>query len=77
MRNLYEQFHQLIPGPPLQAGTVIDVGSGAVTVALPGGARIKARGSSAPGQKAFVRGDAVEGIALMPDAGDHRNLKQR
>ena len=47
MHNLYEQFRQLIPDPPLQAGTVIDVGSGVVTVALPGGGRIKARGFAA------------------------------
>jgi hypothetical protein len=63
MHNLYEQFRQLIPDPPLQAGTVIDVGSGVVTVALPGGGRIKARGSAALGQKVFVRDDAIEGIA--------------
>ena len=63
MHNLYEQFRQLIPEPPLQAGTVIDVGSGVVTVALPGGGRIKARGSAALGQKVFVRDDAIDGIA--------------
>lgn len=66
MHNLYEQFRQLIPDPPLQAGTVIDVGSGVVTVQLPGGGRIKARAnpsSAAIGQKVFVRDDAVEGIA--------------
>ena len=63
MHNLYEQFRQLIHDPPLQAGTVIDVGSGVVTVALPGGGRIKARGSAAIGQKVFVRDDAIEGIA--------------
>lgn len=63
MRNLYEQFRQLIPQPPLQAGTVIDVGSGVVTVALPGGGLIRARGNAAVGQKVFVRDDVVEGIA--------------
>lgn len=63
MHNLYEQFRQLIPEQPLQAGTVIDVGSGVVTVALPGGGRIKARGSAALGQKVFVRDDTIEGIA--------------
>ena len=63
MRNLYEQFRQLIPEPPLQAGTVIDVGSGVVTVALPGGGLIRARGNAAVGQKVFVRDDVVEGIA--------------
>lgn len=44
MHNLYEQFRQLIPDPPLQAGTVVGVGSGVVTVALPGGSLIRARG---------------------------------
>lgn len=63
MRNLYEQFRQLIPEPPLQAGTVIDVGSGVVTVALPGSGLIKARGNAAVGQKVFVRDDVIEGAA--------------
>jgi hypothetical protein len=63
MHNLYEQFRRLVPDPPLQAGTVVAVGSGMVTIALPGGGLIKARGSAAIGQKVFVRDDAVEGTA--------------
>lgn len=63
MHNLYEQFRQLIPDPPLQAGTVVNVGSGVITVALPGGGLIRARGNAAVGQKVFVRDDAIEGIA--------------
>ena len=63
LNNVYWQFRQLIPDPPLQAGTVIDVGAGVVTVVLPGGGQIKARGSAALGQKVFVRDDAVQGIA--------------
>jgi len=63
LNNVYWQFRQLIPDPPLQVGTVIDVGSGVVTVALPGGGQIKARGSAALGQTVFVRDDAVQGIA--------------
>lgn len=63
MHNLYEQFRQLIPDPPLQAGTVVEIGSGVVTVQLPGGGRIKARGTAAIGQNVFVRDDIVEGIA--------------
>ncbi len=63
MHNLYEQFLQLIPDPPLQAGTVIGVGSGVVTVALPGGGLIRARGNAAVGQKVFVRDDVIEGVA--------------
>lgn len=63
MHNLYQQFRQLIPDPPLQAGTVVGIGSGVVTVALPGGGLIKARGNATVGQKVFVRDDAIEGIA--------------
>ena len=63
MHNLYEQFRRLVPDSPLQAGTVVAVGSGMVTVALPGGGLIKARGSAAIGQKVLVRDDTVEGTA--------------
>ena len=63
MHNLYEQFRQLIPDPPLQVGTVVGVGSGVVTVALPGGGLIRARGNATIGQKVFVRDDVIEGSA--------------
>ena len=63
MRNLYEQFRQLIPDPPLLAGTVVGVGSGVVTVALPGGGLIRARGNATVGQTVFVRDEVIEGIA--------------
>jgi hypothetical protein len=63
LNNVYWQFRQLIPEPPLQAGTVVGVGAGRVTVALPGGGLIRARGSAAIGQKVFVRDDVIEGGA--------------
>ena len=63
MHNLYEQFRQLIPDPPLQAGTVVGVGSGVVTVALPGGGLIRARGEASVGQTVFVRDEVIEGVA--------------
>lgn len=63
MHNLYEQFRRLMPEPPLQAGVVVDMGSGVATVQLPGGGRIKARGQAAVGQTVFVRDDAIEGVA--------------
>ena len=63
MHNLYEQFRRLIPEPPLQVGTVVSVGAGVVTVELPGGGLIRARGSATVGQRVFVRDEAVEGIA--------------
>jgi hypothetical protein len=34
-----------------------------VTVALPGGGLIRARGSAAIGLKVFVRDDVIEGVA--------------
>jgi hypothetical protein len=34
-----------------------------VTVALPGGGLIRARGSAAIGLQVFVRGDVIEGVA--------------
>lgn len=63
MHNLYEQFRQLLPDPPLQAGTVIDIGTGVVTVELPGGGRVRARGHAAIGQPVFVRDGVVEAVA--------------
>lgn len=60
MHNLYEQFRQLLPDPPLQAGTVIDAGAGVVTVELPGGGRVRVRGHAAIGQRVFVRDGLVE-----------------
>ena len=63
MHNLYEQFLQLIPDPALQAGTVVGVGSGVVTVALPGGGLIRARGEATVGQNVFVRDEVIEGTA--------------
>lgn len=63
MANLYQQFRALLPEPPLQAGTVIEVGVGVVTVQLPGGGLIKARGSAAVGQTVFMRDGLVESVA--------------
>lgn len=61
--NLYEQFRQLIPDAPLQTGTVTGVSVGSVTVALPGGGPVKARGQASIGQRVFVRDNAIEGVA--------------
>ena len=63
MHNLYQQFRSLLPDPPLQAGTVIEVTGGVVTVQLPGGGLLKARGNAQIGQKVFVRDAVVEAIA--------------
>ena len=66
MHNLYQQFRALLPDPPLQVGTVIEVtgvSGGVVTVQLPGGGLLKARGNAQVRQKVFVRDAVVEAIA--------------
>ena len=63
MHNLYEQFRQLLPDPPLQTGIVTEVGSGVVTVQLPGGGVLRARGSADVDQRVFVRDGVVQAIA--------------
>ena len=63
MHNVYARFRQLLPDAPLQAGTVTEVGSGVVTVQLPGGGLLLARGSAEVGQQVFVRDGVLEGSA--------------
>ncbi len=63
MHNLYRQFRQLLPDPPLQAGIVVDVGASRVVIALPGGGLIHARGEATLGQTVFVRDGVIEGEA--------------
>ena len=63
MHNVYEQFLQLLPDAPLQVGTVIEVGTGVLSVRLPGGGVTRARGNAALGQKVFVRDAVLEAIA--------------
>ena len=63
MHNVFEKFRNLLPDPPLQVGTVIEVGPGVITVELPGGGMTRARGSAAVGEKVFVRDGVIEAIA--------------
>lgn len=63
MHNPYEQFRRLLPAAPLQVGTVIEVGVGVVSIQLPGGGIIQARGTAAIGQPVFVRDNVVEASA--------------
>lgn len=63
MRNLYKAFLDLIPDPALQVGTVQSVASNIVTLEMPGGALLKARGTGTVGQRVFVRGGVIEGPA--------------
>ena len=62
-RNLFAQFLELIPQAPLQVGTVTATDSGLITVELPGGGLLKARGSANLGEHVFVRDGVVEASA--------------
>lgn len=61
--NLYRQFRQLLPEPPLLVGEVTGTAAGVCTVELPGGGLIRALGSASPGQRVFVRDGVVQGLA--------------
>lgn len=63
MPNVYQQFRDLLPEAPLQVGTVADVTPGAITVVLPGGGVVHARGEGTVGQKVFVRAGVIEAVA--------------
>ena len=51
MRNAYRDFLDLIPQHPLEVGDVTAAGAGHVTVTLPGGGVIHARGQATLGQQ--------------------------
>lgn len=64
--NLYRQFLELIPRDPLYVGIVIEHHTdGTSTVQLPGGGGLmRARGQGvAVGERAFVQGGEVKGLA--------------
>ena len=63
MHNVYEKFRQLLSDPPLQVGTVSEVGAGVVNVQLPGGGTVRARGSAVMGARVFVRDGVLEAVA--------------
>jgi hypothetical protein len=67
VRNPFQQFLALIPDPALQVGTVIAIDQDVATIELPGGGRIMARGitdgTNLVGERVFVRGGVIEGLA--------------
>jgi hypothetical protein len=63
MSNLFKAFLDLLPGRPLQVGTVLSVSSCIATVELPGGGRLQARGQALADQRVFVRDGQIEGLA--------------
>jgi hypothetical protein len=61
--NTYRGLLDLLPGRPLQAGTVAAVSGSAVTVTLPGGGTVQARGAATVGERVFVRDGLIEATA--------------
>jgi len=63
MPNIYRQFLDLIPGRPLQVGTVSTIADGVAIITLPGGGVLQVRGDAEMGQRVFVRDGLIEGPA--------------
>lgn len=63
MLNLQRQFLNLLPARPLEVADVLDNSDGVVTVQLPGGGILYARGEATVGQRVFVRDGTIEGPA--------------
>ena len=65
MRNLYQEFQNLIPQPALQVGTVESVSGNIAMVRLPGGDTLIVRcaDSNLINQKVFVKNNVIEGLA--------------
>jgi hypothetical protein len=61
--NVFTRLKKLFPTAPLQIGEVTAVETGSVTVALPDGGVLTARGSASVGQNVYVRDGVVEGVA--------------
>ncbi len=63
MRNPFKQLIDLLPQYPLQIGTVTAAADGIVTLVLPDGGVMTARGDAGVGDKVFFRNGVVEGTA--------------
>jgi hypothetical protein len=64
--NLYRALRELLPEPPLQVVTVVNLslGTGESLVEWPGGSQQRVRGTGAAiGQRVFVRNGVIEGVA--------------
>lgn len=61
--NPYKRLRDLFPAPRLQVGTVVAVGTDAVTIELPGGSLTRARGEATVGARVYIRDGVIEGLA--------------
>lgn len=63
MSNPYKRLLNLIPGQALDTGEIVAVDADGVTVQLPTGSQIRARGTGTIGDVVYLRGGAVDGPA--------------
>lgn len=63
MANPLKVLQDLFAGPPQQVGDVSAITAAGVSITLPDGAQIIARGAATVGQRVFVRGGLIEGEA--------------
>lgn len=63
LRSPLRRLQDLVAAPPLDVGNVTAVVGGLATVVLAGGGTINARGAAVVGQRVYVRGDVIEGVA--------------
>lgn len=63
MPNPLQSLKQLLAGPPQQVGQVVAVAGNIITLELPGGAQIKARGAATVGQHVFEQDGQILGEA--------------
>ena len=61
--NLWKRLKQLLPEDPLLVGTVDSVSTYGAVVELPDGSMVSVRGDATVGQKVFIRGGVIEGLA--------------
>jgi len=63
MANLLQQFKSLLPDSPLLVGDVLSISNNILAIELPDGSQITAKGVATVGQRVFVRGGRIEGVA--------------
>lgn len=63
MANLFSLFKDLIPSNPLVIGTIQVSEGDTHQVELVGGGVLVARGKALPGQRVFISGDVIQGVA--------------
>lgn len=61
--NLFAQWQALFAPGPLQVGQVTAYADGVATLALPGGASLRARGQASVGDHVMVQDGVIQGPA--------------